>query len=79
MSCFIDNPLLNNGSENNKRYIEMLFGDYPEIKKSKYCEQCLEEHQEEVEPIDCVYMIEVQKSFPNQDSIFLDDNENRIR
>jgi len=75
MSCFIDDPRLDNGSENNKRYIEMLLGDYPDIKKSKYCEQCLKEHQEIVEPIGCVYMIELQKTFPNQDHIFLDDDE----
>lgn len=64
MSCFIDNPNVT------ERYRDRLLETLPDIKKSKYCAQCLAEHEEEVEPADCPLY---------QNTVLLDDNVGRPR
>lgn len=55
MTCWIDHPNLE------KSYIQKCYRLMPDIKTSKYCEKCLAEHTEEIEPIDCMVSIERDK------------------
>ena len=56
MPCFIDNPNVE------KKYREQYYYLIPNIKKSKYCKNCLSEYKEEVGPIDCPLSIDMNIS-----------------
>jgi hypothetical protein len=53
MSCFIDRLNLD------KDFINNILSIMPNVKETKYCKDCLENNNHEVEPIDCPYYFEL--------------------
>jgi hypothetical protein len=57
MSCWFDNPYLEDD------YKKMCLKEFPDVKKSTYCNSCL--NVDEVTPADCPYCQVIFKTSPS--------------